>query len=226
MLKLPTISEMPRAAVCDASVVLERIPFEPPSPAALRGTRIHAWIAAQLRGWPMPDIGRTKVEHIDMVALRAYLGDGDIKCEAAFSFDGEVATFLGENIGRNYPAGMLCGAADIMVGLKVVDIKTGSFPVPSPVDNWQLSTLAALSGCTTGVITTLARDGSWTFDPHTWSVADLAAIRERLRGMMSRWRDAHEMDASGWGVTRTPNRECIFCKSICEHARQRTEVAA
>jgi hypothetical protein len=220
---------MQRAAVCDASVVLPRVPDNgEQSASALRGSRIHAWIAAKLRGWPLPDIGKTKVDHIDLTQLRAYLGDGELRCEMAFAFDGERVTRLGENLGREYNAAGICGAADIVVvrdHMMVVDIKTGSYPVPSPRENWQLATLAsfAVDVCAdvTGVIALLARDGSWTFDAHTWSRGELAEHRRRLsHRMTSQWPAALELESSGWGATKTVNAECRFCKSVCENARQ------
>lgn len=229
MRRLPTVSGMARAVACPASVAKPQQPDdEEQSASALRGSRIHAYIAAKLRGWELPEIGRTKVSHIDLDALRSFLGDGEIKCEAAFSYDGERVAYLGENIGRDYGRpGTLCGSADIIVArchMMVLDVKTGSLPVPHPRENWQLATLAALArGASwpdivedvTGVIAALSRDGSWSFEQHTWSLSDLAAIRRRIDAARASWAEAHELEESGWGATTNPGAHCRYCKAVC-----------
>jgi hypothetical protein len=238
-LHLPSVSGLQRAVACAASTALPLGPERPPGAAAIRGTRIHAYIAAKLRGWELPDIGKTKVSHIDLDALRAYLGDGDIKCEAAFSYDGERVAYLGENIGREYGRpGTLCGSADIVVvrcHMMVLDVKTGSLPVPPPAENWQIATLAAMAqGASwpaivedvTGVIATLNRDGSWSFEAHTWNLDGLAAIRRRIDAARATWAEAHELEASGWGATPTPGAHCRWCRCACPHAETREEQAA
>lgn len=227
MLPMPTISEMARAAACAASVVLPRYPDDgETSAAALRGQRIHGYSAARLRRWPMPELGKTKVKHIRLGQLRRYLGRGALRCELAMSYDGNRVEVLGENIGRNYNRpGTLCGAADIVVDRPhalVCDEKTGALPVPPPRENWQLATLAVLYWLAhpsvldvTGVIATLARDGSWSFEAHTWSPKDLGAIRGRIDDQMQTWRAAYEQEQSGWGATPTPGAHCRFCKCVC-----------
>ncbi len=235
--RVPTVSELQRSATCAASVVLPRYPDGPQSASALRGSRIGAYVASSLRGWPMPDMGKTKVSHVDMDALRAYLGDGDLLCEAAFSYNGDTA-YLGENLGRSYNRpGTLCGAADIIVArchMMVVDIKTGSRDVAPPAENWQLSSLAAMAQqCSwpaivedvTGVIAKFNRDGSWTFSAHTWTLDDLAVIRKRIDAMMQQWQEAQEQHDSGWGVEPTPNEGCYFCLAKCPHGRKHQEQA-
>ncbi len=234
MYKLPTISSLQRAMECPGSVVLPQLPDTEQSASALRGSRIHSWIQSQLLGTPTPDIGKTKVSHIDMDGLRAYLGAGDIHCEAAFSYDGERVEYLGDNIGREYNRpGTLCGAADIVVaGDLVIDIKTGTYPVPMAKENWQLAALAMMVGmnslqldgssntpveCVSGLIATLARDGSWQFDEHTWSLADLAIVRKRLDEARERWSAAADLESSGWGAPVVVGRECAFCKARCQH---------
>ncbi len=236
MIRLPTISELHRATACTASVVLDRQPAEETSQAALRGQRIHAWIAARLRKWPLPNIGKTQVKHIQLGKLRRYLGHGTLRCELAMAYDAGKAEIIGENVGRDYQRpSALCGSADIVVErphAMIVDIKTGSYPVPSPVDNWQLATLAAVytfaRPCVsvTGVIATLARDGSWSFDAHKWMPHDLAAVRQRLDANRERWQTAHEQHESGWGVTASPGQHCKFCKARCEHNEKQASEAA
>lgn len=237
MRKLPTVSEMPRAVACAASVVKPRRPDDgEQSAAALRGSRIHAYIAARLRKWPMPDLGKTKVKHIQLGKLRRYLGHGLLFCEEAYCYHGEGSIgveVLGENINRAYDRpGTLCGSADIIVErphAMVVDVKTGSLPVPHPRENWQLATLAVLYWLThpghclsvTGVIATLARDGSWSFEAHTWSLDDLAAIRRRIDAARATWAEAHELEVSGWGAPTTPGAHCRWCPARCEHSWRR-----
>lgn len=229
MLRLPTISEVPRAVLCAASVALPREEEREVGAAAKRGTRIHAWTFAHLRGWPLPDVGRTKVAHIDITAMRAFLEGYDIKCELALSYDGKSVEVLGENIGREYNRpGTLCGSIDI-AGIMakhglVIDVKTGALPVPPPVENWQVATSAGLFGLAhpelddvSGVIATLARDGSWSFgEAHTWSRADLTSIVRNIDEHRTRWHNAYEMNESGWGATPSPGAHCRFCKCICE----------
>lgn len=240
MLRLPTVSSLQRAMACTASVALEQLDDTPPSASAKRGSLIGAVIASELRGWPKPDVGRHRLK-IDMAALRAYLGEGEIRCEAAMSLrpTGEVE-YLGENIGREYNRpGCINGAADIVVmrrNMFVVDVKTGTFPVPDPVDNWQLGSLASMLAAfladdidsVTGVIAKLGRDGSWDFGkPHTWSLADLAVIREKLTRSIPRWNDAQLMSEAGFAEPEhAQGPHCFFCKARCEHNRNAVKEAA
>ncbi len=239
MRRLPTVSEMPRATACPASVALPRHPDDgEQSAAALRGSRIHAYIAARLRKWPLPDIGKTKVSHIQLGKLRRYLGRGDVRCELAMSYDGDRVEVLGENIGRDYNRpGTLCGAADIVAinngFIHLIDIKTGSLPVPPPQENWQLATLATLLGwafidshcIVKGTVATLARDGSWSFDSHMWTIPQIEAIRRRIDDARAQWTEAHEAEESGWGATPTPGQHCRWCKAVCPHNEQASEAA-
>jgi hypothetical protein len=236
-MRLPTVSELPRATACAASVVLPREEEREMGAAAIRGTRIHSWIAAQLRGWPMPDIGRTKVSHINMAALREFIDQEDVLCELALSYDGTRVEVLGENIGRDYQRpGCLNGSIDIAWQRKrmgfVLDVKTGALPVPEPRDNWQIATLSAMYALpfevdhVTGVVAHLNRDGSWSFEEHTWSTAKLAAIRCMLNEHRARWTEAHALESSGWGATPTPGAHCRFCKCVCsEKPAQFSEAA-
>ncbi len=228
MYKLPTISSLQRAMECPGSVVLPQLPDTEQSASALRGSRIHAWIAAQLTGAPSPDIGKTKVSHIDMDGLRRFLGDGEIRCEAAFSYSYErYSQYLGDNLGRDYPdIAAINGAADILVvrpHILVVDIKTGSYPVPRPQDNWQLAALAALALDTfdaeavTGAIATLSRDGGWVFESYTWSTGEARIVLDRLLRSGETWSAAAELESSGWGAPVVVGRECAFCKARCQH---------
>jgi hypothetical protein len=78
----------------------------------------------------------------------------------------------------------------------------------------------------TGVIATLARDGSWSFEAYTWQPADLVAIRRRIDDARAMWAEAHELEASGWGATPTPGAHCRFCRAICSSNAFASEVAA
>lgn len=237
-MRLPTISELPRATACAASVVLPRYPDDgTQSPSAIRGSRIHAYIASRLRKWKRPAIGKTLVNHIQLGKLRRYLGHGEIKCEFAMAWNGASTEILGENIGRDYARpGLLCGAADILVvrpHMLVMDIKTGSRPVALPGFNWQIATLAALAfgaypdvDDVTGVLATLNRDGSWSFDPHTWSRPELAILLSRINSERDKWIEAQEQYDSGWGVEPSPGAECFFCKCVCPHNAKKEREAA
>jgi hypothetical protein len=236
MRRLPTVSEMPRATACAASVALPRLPDDGEmSASALRGSRIHAHVTARFRKWSAPAIGKTKVSHIQLGKLRRYLGRGEMRCELAMSYDGSKVEVLGENIGRDYNRpGTLCGAADLVMvrpHLLVVDIKTGSLPVPHPRENWQLATLAMMaleaydSASVTGAIATLNRDGSWSFESHTWSINDVVAIEKRINAARATWTEAHEAEESGWGATPTPGHWCRFCKCVCDANAFKSEAA-
>ena len=85
-LHLPTVSGLPRATACALSVVGEQMPDKAPGAAAKRGSLIHALIAAELRGWEKPDAGRYRIKY-DLPKLRAFLGEGDIRCELAMAWD-------------------------------------------------------------------------------------------------------------------------------------------
>ena len=240
MLRLPTVSKMQTAMACDAAVVLEHEPDGPPSASAKRGTLLGAWAAASLRGWKMPDLGRYKIDwNID--ELRAYLGAGDILCEAAFALDGDhFAEFLGENIGRQYPQdGRICGAADILVrngdhGL-LVDIKSGTYPVPEARDNWQLGTLAVMAAdafdleTVTGVIVRMERGGTWGFgERHTWDQAQLGIVSNRIRHRERQWRESFDLMSAGLSEPiAEQNPGCFFCRAKgCVFSRESKKEAA
>ena len=228
-MRLPSASAIQRAFACEASVLLPVVPETEQSAAALRGSRIHAYAAARLRRWPIPDIGKTKVDHIQLGRLRRYLGHGERLCETAYSYDGARAEYLGENCGRDYARpGTLCGSADIVMRRPkrlLVDIKSGSRSAPDVAGNWQLAALAVFEwlafpcDSVTAAIAKLERDGSWQFTEHTWSRANLANIRARLDAKIRQWREADEIYRAGFGATKTDGPDCYFCRCECEHSR-------
>jgi hypothetical protein len=240
---VPTISSLQRATTCTASVVLEQIGDGPQTAAAKRGTLIGGVIASELRGWPMPDVGRHKLK-INMAALRDFLGEGAIRCEAAMSLrpDGAVEN-LGENVGRAYQRpGCINGAADIVVirpHALCIDVKSGSYPVPDAADNWQVGALSSMLAMildgdvesVSGVVAKIGRDGEWDFGkPCTWSPAELAVIRKRLvETYLVRWRDAQRLHDAGFEEPeRVQGPECFFCKARCEfnrNAQEKSEAA-
>lgn len=226
-----SVSSLQRAFACTASTVLPRNP-DTRGAAAARGDLIHAVIASELRGWERPDTGRYRLKY-DMDVLREAVGTGILLCELAMAYDGTAVEVLGENIGRDYkrPAA-LCGSADIVVidgkHAHVIDIKTGSLPVPSPLDNWQISALALFVSLffevdsVTGVIAKLERDGSWQFDSARFTADALASVKKRLDERRALWAIAEEAMQSGWGVEPTPSTSCRFCRCQCPHADAKT----
>ncbi len=240
MRRLPTVSEMPRATACPASVALPRHPDDgEQSAAALRGSRIHAYIAARLRKWPLPDIGKTKVSHIQLGKLRRYLGRGDVRCELAMAMDpvsGHVEV-IAENVNRDYgKPSRICGAADVVMVRRdalVVDLKTGRRALAAPAENWQVACLAAMVAAAhpqvesvTGALAYLETDGSWRFESYTWGLAQLAMVRDRIRAAFAEWEDAEAAEDSGWGATATPGAHCYYCRSVCGHAEPKKREAA
>ncbi len=235
---IPTISRLQTATTCNASVVLEQLADGPPSPSAKRGSLIGAVIASHLRGWPMPDVGKHRLK-INMEQLRAYLGDGDIRCEAAMSMrpDGSVED-LGENLQRSYERpGCINGAADIVVVRNhalCIDVKSGSYPVPDPVDNWQVAGLAGMLArvidceTITGVVAKLGRDGEWDFGrPRRWNHGELAAVRFRLKAKLVEWQETQALyDAGLADPERVQNTGCFFCRTVCEYGRNAQREAA
>ncbi len=234
---IPTISRLQTATTCNASVVLEQIPQGPQSASAKRGTLLGSWVAASLRGWPMPDLGRYKVDwNID--ELRTYLGDGHITCEEAFSWDGDTAMPLGENLNRNYGGtSTVCGAADIIVHRPhalVADLKSGTYPVPDARDNWQLAALAMMAAdahrfeTVTGVVIHMERGGTWRFgERHTWDGPQLKTIALRLTSKMREWEEAQSLyDAGLADPERVQNAGCFFCRTACEYGRNAQREAA
>jgi hypothetical protein len=206
--------------------------------AAARGTLLHACIAAELRGWEMPDIGRYQLKY-DMTALRGYLGEGDLMCELAMSYDGRGTKLVGENVGRDaYPQdGSLCGSADIFLLREhalLADIKTGQIDAPAPEENEQLQTLAMMAEMlfrggvksVTGVIAKLLRDGSWVFSSHVYTLEHLRKVRDRIDAARALWLQADEIQQSGWGVEPVPGPHCRFCRSKCQHADAKVYPAA
>lgn len=229
-LVLPTVSSLQRATACDASVVLEQAADGPPSASAKRGTLLGAWVAASLRGWEMPNLGRYKINW-NLDELRAFLGEGEILCEAAFSLNDIGIAFLGENIGRVYPKGSVCGAADIVVKRKhalVADLKSGTFPVPEARDNWQIATLAMMSSrvfefeTVTGVVVRMERGGTWSFgEKHTWDRKGLDAIHGRLMQKWRSWEEAQTLCDLGLAdPVAVQNPGCFFCRATaCQFNR-------
>ncbi len=222
-----SVSALQRAMVCAASTVLPRNP-DTRGAAAARGDMAHAIIAAHLRGWPQPDIGRYRIK-IDMAALETYIGDGERRCELAMAYDGRGVEILGENIGRDYKRpGKLCGSADLVrfgrVAM-VLDVKTGAIPAPHPRENWQIATLSMMAALAfpeiegvRGVIAKLDREGAWEFSEHTYTLSDLRAVRSRIDAARTLWERFDALHESGWGVEPTPSQNCRFCRCKCEHA--------
>lgn len=186
----------------------------------------------------MPDLGRYKINwSID--ELRAYLGEGEILCEAAFALDHDgCAEFLGENIGRAYPNdGRICGAADILVKRPhalLVDVKSGTYPVPEAAENWQLAALALMAydwfhfETVTGVIVHMERGGTWRFgEPHTWDNKQLLTIHHRISHKRRKWHEAQLLHDAGFAPpTKTQGAHCFFCRARCEFGRNRESEAA
>lgn len=223
---LPSASKIESAILCPASALLPRVRREP-SASAKRGKMGHALIAADLRGWEKPPMGRYKIAY-DLEALKVYLGDGELRCELAMTWDPATrsTTVHGENIGREYPevAG-LQGTADIAVirpHALVVDIKTGQPGAPAR-DHWQLKHNAvALAGAyevdtVTAALAYLGRDGSWTFDAVTWGMFSLESIADDLAKLAKHHRTAAELYASGWDPPVNPSRDvCRWCECDCD----------
>lgn len=231
-----SVSALQRATACHASVVLPRGP-DTKSAASVRGDVIHASIAADLRGWDKPNVGRHRIKY-DLPALREYIGQGDLMCELAMAYDGESVELLGENVGRGaYPEGKLCGSADIVVlrpNAMVLDVKTGSLPVPHPRENWQIATLAMMVSrlfagsvqTVTGVIAKLDREGAWEFAEHVFTLEQLQRVQDKIDAARASWSTAEALHESGWGVTPQPGPHCRFCRCECQHADARVYPAA
>lgn len=239
---MPTISGLQRAVECPASTAVAQLPEGPTGAAARRGSLIHAVIAAKLRQWPEPDQGRYRLPlgEKTMAELSSFLGEGELRAELAFAYNGNRCDVLGENCGRSaYRHGWLNGAADLVVirpDALIVDVKTGQIDAPPPAANYQLAGLAmclllSMSyqfNSITGAIAKLGRDGEWTFSQHTWSLADLTNIRKRIDAARASWNAAAELEDSGWGATPKPGRHCLFARCVCPHnpKAQQQEVAA
>ncbi len=240
MRALPSCSSLQRATTCTASVVLEQEPETEQSASAKRGQLIHAVIAAKLRAWPMPDLGRYRLPLGDdtLAALSAKLGEGELRAELAMAYDGKRVHVLGENVGRGaYLPGELNGSADLVVlrdDAIVCDIKTGSRDVEPPAANWQLASLALFVSLAysvrsvTGMIAKLGRDGSWTFAEHRWSLDDMAVVRARLDAKVREWGEEQALyDAGLAEPQKSPSAACYFCRAHgCENARTQHREAA
>lgn len=231
-----SVSKLQRAMACALSVVAER-EADSKGAAAIRGDLIHACIAADLRGWQRPDVGRHRLKY-NIDALRDYLGEGVMRNETAYAYDGATVEFLGENIGRAYNRpGKLCGSADIEMlreeSALVVDVKTGSLPLPLPEENWQVATLALFVSLAhpklatvTGALAKLDREGQWEFTQHTFTRDDLAVVRRKIDAARALWTQAEAAHESGWGVDPLPGPHCRFCRvKSCEYADRNTYVA-
>jgi hypothetical protein len=233
---LVSASNLARAIECPASGILPKGDPIPESPASKRGSISHAWCASKLRGWPLPDVGKHKVSHIDVEALRTYLGDGEMRNELAMAWDPvkRDTEIIGENIGRAYPehAGII-GTADVAMirpAAMVLDIKTGR-QMGSVADNWQVRALSVMLAhaydvdSVTGVLAYLNRDGSWTFDPVTWGAFALAEMSDELADWAKKYRVMGELAADGWWPQANPSLEtCRYCDRQC--SQRYGEVAA
>lgn len=232
---LPSASQLERALICPASALLP-ISRREPGAAAKRGTLIHALIAADLRGWERPSVGRYKVGY-DLDALKAHIGDGDLLCELAMTWDPSTrrTTVHGENIGRDYPIEYgLRGTADIVVvrpHALVVDIKTGQPGKPAS-ESWQLRHNAVALASAYGVdkvtaeLAYLGKDGSWTFDAVTWGLFALEAIADDLAKFAKHMKTAGDLYADGWEPPTNPSQStCRYCEAVCSSRYGASEAA-
>ena len=236
---LPSASKLESALLCPASSLLPRNRKEPGA-AAKRGKLIHAVIAADLRGWERPPIGRYKIAY-DMSALLNYLAidqhEDGVYAELAMTWDPSTrsTTVHGENIGREYPeCDGLHGTADIVVvrpHALVVDVKTGQPGTPAK-DHWQLKHNAvALAGAydvdkVTAALAYLNKDGSWTFDEVTWGLFALEAIADDLAKLAKHMKTSEALYEGGWDPpTRPSETTCRYCDCVCSARYGASEAA-
>lgn len=227
---LPTASGIERAMQCTASLLLPQGP-DSDNPSRIRGNVAHAMIAHELRGrdlgWTAPDVGRHRIK-MDLLKLREWLGDGELRCELALEYEPEnwVTNVIGENVGRDYPhaPGRLYGTADIVVLRRraiVLDVKTGRHRVTQAMNNWQLRALAVMIAAAyevdsvVGALAYLDKSGDWFFDAHEFSRFDIGDFATTLADKTQEWLTAKQLQDEGWQPTTTPSVEaCRWCRAV------------
>lgn len=243
MTRLPTFSNLNRAATCAPSAVLPRWPTTG-GRARERGLAIHRYLelvpqvgaAAALKQIPStwedggtPAGGpRRDCEAINLEELP--LGP-NTRQEVAFAYDAraDAGRELGAGLNREYPElgpAELCGTADVVLRaddvVYVADFKSGWRHVPRARDNLQVRALA-LAACRAYdveeaevAIIRLDRDGHAVWDTAGFDMFDLVAIAAQLRGLVA----AIEAEAA-WIAERgaaaarvTYGDHCTFCEAV------------
>ncbi len=219
-----TASAIERITLCAASAAFPQ-GEDVSSGAASRGTKLHNLIT------PAIERGETVAEceegEIDLQPLHEALG-APAKGEMALVYDTELRTarFVGHYIDRNY------GEANPMeIGVTsdlstdadtLVEIKTGSIPVPPPDSNPQIKTQAvALSSFRrlTSVKASLAvLDNKLKWKPIEtveFDALDLGWIADDLRALMIRVNQARDQVARGETPDTRPSwTACRWCRAI------------
>lgn len=229
----PTASGLERALECPASEVLSKI--HRTTADATRGNSIHRFVRLGARGVPIADAiqhvapkWQETCWHIDWQTLLGAITS--IRSEHAFSID--VATnevlFLGEDIGRRYPARartQFAGTEDIggidWDGMPVItDVKTGWQPVTDCADNPQLKFFALRAHLATGAdrvrcrIAYIREDGRVQLDPHVFTRIELEDFHDSLRELVDRIEAARVQYAATGTVTVSDGPWCRYCPAV------------
>lgn len=230
-MRLPTASNLHCADLCPASAVLPRVRQE--SPAAARGTAIHAFLAAAAKDGRdealahVPEEHRATCEAIDLDVLPA---GGTYAAEVALAYHVEtgIGRELGRNLGRSYPptdAREMAGTADVLAltadgeAAVILDFKSGHRRVAAAQVNRQLQMLALAaaraygrSRAVVGLVYLLEDGGAW-FDRAEFDAFDLDAIALDLHGIADRVEAAARAVAEGRQPDTATGDHCRYCPS-------------
>ena len=230
-MKLPTASQLERAAICPGSAALPHV--QNITPAAERGTAIHAFLqraASVGRDAALVDVPndwRPACEAIDLDSLpqvdaSAYAAEVAL----AFNLTDGTARELGRNIGRDYTiAGdEMAGTADVLAVAQrsalVGDFKSGRGHVSRARDNWQLKFLV-LAACRAygrergdAVIIRLRENDEPWFDHAEFDAFDLDEIESQLGNVVADIIDARADVAAGHLPKLVTGDHCRYCASF------------
>lgn len=234
--RMPSMSALPRAMQCGASVVGVQFLDEAGDDAA-RGAAIHAYLAdVEVVGETaaldaVEEEWRDDCAAIPLDELR-HLLPGRAVVEPAIAYDvmSGRTRFLGSDVGRDYeseangPLGAyeIAGAADragVADGkrLVIVEYKTGRGYVPRARDNWQLRTqavaLAQLWRCESvdAAILYVRPHERPYLDRVSWVRADLDGFAARLRRAVQDWIALRAWVAAGNVPTTSRGSWCRYC---------------
>jgi hypothetical protein len=229
---MSTASAIERLLACPASAVLPHV--HQSSEDADRGSAIHGFIRGVLAGQPrgdclanVPEAWRATCAGIDFAKL---VGDiSNVRAEVAYAVDVEegLATTLGQNIGRKYPAlgeSFVCGTNDYegqrFDGVEVAgDVKTG-LQVTRTEHNPQAKFHALARYCATGApevevrLSYIGWTGKVTHDSHVFTAFDLDEFMDELRELQAHIAAARLRYLTSGDVTVSSGDHCKYCPAM------------
>lgn len=226
-MSLPSMSKIGRAIECPASEALPHAK-DPVTPAATRGSAIHAYLAAVNPEDPASALAAVPEEFREDCASieldRLPVGDSEWLREWAIACDVETGATreIGCDIGRDYgelAPTEIAGTIDVArveddrpgAPLTILDYKTGRTPVPTP--SWQLRVFAAAAAVDAATVAHafIREDGSVWIERAELDVFDLEDIRATLQALPARIAEARALVAAGTPPPVAEGDHCRYC---------------